>query len=139
MSAKIVQASRAEISNLISFYGDDGLAPNDRKALAGCVNASAEVWIGFASGEAVCIFGLMPPTLADNRAYLWLHTTPAMIGHEFTFVRQSQIAVRKMLEKYPTVVGHCEATAEASQRWLRWLGAVFSPAEGRFIPFRITQ
>ncbi len=99
---------------------------------------SEVLWIGSNDGVALCIYGLIPPTLLSDRAYLWLYTTPHFTTHQFMFVRHSQRVVADMLQHYPILVGHCETSNRRAQRWLRWLGAVFGPeVEGKVLPFEI--
>ena len=109
----------------------------EREIVLNAAANSRPLWGGFWNGETLCIFGLIPPTLLSEQAYLWLHTTEAASEHEFVLVRRSQIEVRKMLEEHPRIIGHCEVGAERSIRWLRWLGAVFGEPQGKLIPFVI--
>lgn len=137
MTTEIAAVSKKEIANLISTSAEIKLTENEQKQFRRCLRSTAVVWVGKVDGNLVCIYGLIPPSLADNRAYLWLHTTDRVEDYEFTFVRQSQIAVRKMLETFPLIYGHCEVGAERSQRWVKWLGAEFGEPEGSLVPFKI--
>ena len=101
------------------------------------VGASALIYVGRADDEIVCLWGLVPPTLLSTQAYLWLHTTEAVKGNEFLFIRRSQIVMREMLERFPSIIGHCEAHATQSIRWLRFLGAKFQTPMGKLVPFVI--
>ena len=94
-------------------------------------------WVGKNDDEVLCYMGLIPPTLLSNQAYLWLRTTEAMQSHVFVFIRYSQVVIVEMLSEFPTIVGHCEASADKSIRWLKWLGAEFGAPEGRLVPFTI--
>lgn len=96
-----------------------------------------EFWAGIIDEEVVCIYGIIPPSLASDNAYFWLYTTPALAGNEFIFVRHSQREVENLLKRYPKIVGHTDRRAKQSMRWLRWLGAVFKETEGGLIPFSI--
>ena len=98
---------------------------------------SVVVWIGYQDDQVLCAWGLCPPTFCADSAYLWLWTTQHMTEHVFTFVRHSQRAVAEMLQSYPTIHGHCVIGATKSIRWMRWLGAVFGPPQGKLLPFTI--
>lgn len=139
MTASIELSSRAKITGLISSHPEIKLTDTERLAFQRCLRQSSAIWVGKVDADLVCIFGLVPPTLADDRAYLWLHVTERVKDYEFTFVRQSQIAIRKMLETFPTIVGHCEVKDERSRRWVKWLGATFGKAEGPLVPFTIVR
>jgi hypothetical protein len=100
---------------------------------------STVIWAGFINGGLACIWGVIPPTLMSDRAYLWLYTTDLIKEHQFTLVRHSQLVMEEILSEYPTVVGHAIIGSDKSIRWLKWLGAKFGPPQGTAIPFRITR
>lgn len=139
MTATVAPAPRDQISKLISSLNAGNLSPQEVEIFNRFVAASSMVWAGQCDGELLCVWGLIPPTLLSDQAYLWLHTTDAVEGHEFVFVRRSQIEIKKMLEEYPRIVGHCLAGADRSIRWLKWLGAKFEDPMGRMVPFVIER
>jgi len=98
---------------------------------------SSVVWVGWDDEEILCCYGLIPPTLLSDRAYLWLYTTEYLKEHLFILVRHSQRAIADALREYPLLVGHCRIGSSKSLRWLRWLGAEFGGAQGDLIPFEI--
>lgn len=102
-----------------------------------CIQTTTQYWMGWVDGEVVCVYGVIPPSLASDTAYLWLYTTPALDGNEFVFVRHSQRAVQELLKIYPRIVGHATVGAHRSLRWLKWLGAAFNEPKGDLIPFNI--
>lgn len=104
-----------------------------------CLMMSTVIWAGFINGGLACIWGVIPPTLMSDRAYLWLYTTDLIKEHQFTLVRHSQLVMEEILSEYPTVVGHAIIGSDKSIRWLKWLGAKFGPPQGTAIPFRITR
>lgn len=91
-----------------------------------------EVYTGYVDEEFVCCWGLIPPSFLSMQAYLWMWWRDEAVPHQFIFIRQSQIQVQRMLEKYPTITGHCINGSKAI-RWLKWLGAEFAdyPENGR--------
>ncbi len=98
---------------------------------------SSKVWIGMDDDEVVAVWGLIPPTILSDMAYLWMFHTPHLTSHIFLFVRHSQRAIQTALEEFPLIVGHCSLDNPRSLRWLRWLGATFGNPEGPLIPFQI--
>lgn len=97
------------------------------------------VWGGSADGELKCIWGLVPPTLLSDEAYLWLHIIESIEEYEFVFVRYSQRAVEKALQLFPRIVGHCEVGEDRSIRWIKWLGGKFGEPCERMVPFVIEK
>ncbi len=134
---KIELVTKTDAARLISRSMGDKLTDEGRKNLAKCSDCTTTVWAGYVDEELVCIWGLVPPTLLSEMAYLWLHTTEGVKDHEFIFVRRSQRAIQEVLKMYPLIVGHCEVGSPRSVRWLKWLGAVFAQPEGKMIPFMI--
>ena len=137
MTVAVEKIGRGEVMDLISQVEDDSLTENDKETFRRCVEQTTSVWIGLADGKLVCIWGLIPPTLLSDTAYLWLYTTEAIKGHEFLFVRHSQIAVKAMLKLYPTITGITKIGNEQTLRWLKWLGAEFGEPNGLILPFTI--
>lgn len=137
MTALVAPVSREDIKELVN--GALPLTPAERYAFNAALRLTHQVWVGKWDGQVVCIWGLMPGTICDPSAYLWLYTTPAIKDCEFTFVRQSQIAVREMLKSYALIRGHCQALAEHSIRWVRWLGGEFGDPAAGFVPFTIAR
>lgn len=114
-----------DISKLISLATGLNLDPRDSGMLEFCQSLSAEVWSGYIGDQLICCWGLIPPTLLSNQAYLWMHSTPAIREHQFLLVRHSQKIIQQALERYNKIVGDCLVGANDSIRWLKWLGAEF--------------
>lgn len=122
------------------FYG----VTMNAKELQSCyayLKASAFAWTGLINKEIACVWGLVPPTILSDSAYLWLLTTPVVDEHRFTFVRHSQMVIEGLFEQFPIITGHVLADHTRSKRWLKWLGVKFMPAvgEGRLIPFELRR
>ena len=137
MNVAVEQLTKPEISKLVAESIAIGMSPAAIALFNTCIMRSASMWVGFIDGDLACVYGLVPPTLLSDQAYLWLHTTEALVGHEFLFVRRSQIAVAEMLLVHPIIIGHAEVGNTRGIRWLKWLGAVFGDPDGRLIPFTI--
>jgi hypothetical protein len=110
-------------------------------AMEYCFDMSACMWAGFINDKLACIWGLIPPSLMSNQAYLWLYTTDVIKEHQFILVRHSQLVMEEMLKRYKSVCGHVVLGRGDSKavRWLKWLGAKFGEPEGSGVPFRITR
>ena len=139
MTVSVFQAEQGFINKWFFEQPEINLDQKDRDTFERCFLTSTELWVGLKDSSLVCIWGLAPPTLLSDQAYLWLYTTPSLTGNEFVFVRHSQRAVEKMLERYPTIVGHTTGDSAQTMRWLRWLGARFGDFNGRLIPFTIRK
>ena len=134
MSISVKSAERAEVER---FIVASDLPPDHVHIFIQCFRSTTQYWIGRCGDEVICIYGIVPPTLASDNAYLWLYTTPALEGNEFLFVRHSQRCAEEILKLYPRIVGHATVGADRSIRWLRWLGAKFGEPQGGLIPFTI--
>jgi hypothetical protein len=104
-----------------------------------CLSASRIIYQGKINDRLACVWGLIPPTIMSDRAYIWLHTTEVADEHTFILVRYSQHMIEKMLGEFEALVGHCKIGNDRAIRWLRWLGAEFGPYEGKLIPFVIRR
>jgi hypothetical protein len=105
-----------------------------------CIRCAAFLWEGRIDGKTACVWGLVPPTLLSDAAYLWMHVDEDVVQeNQFVFVRHSQRVVEEMLTQFPSIVGHCAIGRERSIRWLKWLGAEFGHPEGTMLPFQIRR
>ena len=137
MTTSIEAISRQQVTDLISNLDEGRLSEHEIEVFNQYAFISTMLWAASVNGRLICLWGLVPPTLLSDQAYLWLHTTEAAKEHEFILVRRGQIELAKMLKEYPRIIGHCILGAEQSIRWLKWLGAKFGEPEGRLIPFVI--
>jgi hypothetical protein len=127
--------ANSPVSSLLSMFSD--ISQQQREMFDYC-QTLGQVYTGFVDGEFVCCWGLIPPSFLSNQAYLWMWA-PEPMRHQFTFIRQSQIHIQKMLERYDTIVGQCVVTNRSAQRWLKWLGAEFEYPHGNLISFTIRK
>lgn len=125
MTVQIRSLANQHISQLISLARGFSLDSKEAKVFEFCQSLSSEVWIGYVNGELICCWGLIPPTILSNQAYLWMHSTPAIRDHQFLLVRHSQRIIEQVLNRYDRIVGDCRVGAKDSIRWLKWLGAEF--------------
>ena len=101
---------------------------------------SSDVWQGFADGRIACIWGLIPPTILSETAWLWLIYAPDLVEeHKFIFVRNSQRFIEYALSLYPTIVGQVDPAQRTSVRWLKWLGAEFGSVRNGMMDFEIRR
>lgn len=107
------------------------------RVLADCISKSKDVMYGLADREIACIWGLIPPTLLSNNAWLWLLVTKRMEEHKFLFIRNSQRWMESALRLYPEIRGDAIVGNDRGIRWLKWLGAEFQEPVGMRIPFVI--
>jgi hypothetical protein len=139
MKVQIEQVTKQQISQLISVGLDKKLTEDEITAFNRCLFSTTTTWLGIVNGKLCCVWGLIPPTLLSEQAYLWLYVTEHVKEYEFVFVRYSQRAVEDMLKTFPTIVGHATVGASRSLKWLKWLGAEFGLPEGKYVPFVIRK
>lgn len=120
------------LSNLISVTYGPILEVKESDIMDYCQRLG-EVYAGYVDGELVCLWGLLPPSFLSMEAYLWMWCAKDMVDHQFIFIRQSQIQVKKMLDRFEVINGHCRVGSHKAVRWLRWLGAEFAdyPEDGK--------
>lgn len=138
MSASIIRINPAEVYDLI-FTDYLAMLPSiQQETMHRSLTNSSRVWVGMKDGKILALWGLIPPTLLSDVAYLWMFHTEHLQEHVFVFVRHSQRAMEQILAEYPTVVGHCARDNTRAQQWLRWLGAEFGdPINNIALPFTI--
>jgi hypothetical protein len=139
VTTAIASVTKQQMTAMISELDGGRWTENEVEAFKHFVLISTMIWAGSVNDQLLCLWGLVPPTMLSDQAYLWLHTTEAAKEHEFVLVRRSQIELKKMLAEFPRIVGHCQIEAEQSIRWLKWLGAAFGEPEGQLIPFVIRR
>jgi len=113
------------------------LPDKDRAIMGVAMKASSAVWIGYDDNQVLGCWGVQPPSLLSERAYLWLYVTEHLKDNVFIFIRHSQRAVEAMLQEFSTLYGHTEVHNDRAIRWLKWLGAEFGPEYRGCVPFEI--
>lgn len=141
MTVSIVRSDQTWITRWLYEQSNLELKRHEQEIFNRCFLTSTELWVGFNNDQLVCIWGLVPPTLLADYAYLWLYTTPMLEGNEFFFVRHSQRVMEDMLTRYPIIVGHTKGDVPGQLRWLSWLGARFGERDesNGLIPFQIRK
>lgn len=138
MTAQIIRCDSSDAYDLIFADHLAMLSTIEQETMHRSMKNSSRIWVGEDDGKIIAVWGLIPPTLMSEVAYLWLFTTKHLAGHVFIFVRHSQRAVEEMLTEYPTIVGHTAIDNRKAQQWLRWLGAEFGePVHNTVLPFII--
>jgi len=136
MTVEIKPVSKIELWRMVEQHWPE-LTDLDRQSLSLCLRMTLDIWAGIIDDDLVCAFGVAPTTMVSNAAYIWVWTTKELSGNEFVFIRQSQLVIERLLLRFPILYGLCEARAEQSKRWLRFLGAHFGPNRGGWAPFEI--
>jgi hypothetical protein len=117
------------------------LSELNQDTMTRAIRNSTNVWIGDVNGEIFGFWGLIPPTLFSDKAYLWFYSTAALQKYIFRFIRHSRKVTAELLEQRAILVGHGMAGDAQSLRWLKWCGAEFSEpvANGQVVPFEIRR
>ncbi len=139
MTAAIARLTGPEAYDLI--YSDHlaRLSASDQTAMKIAMDCSPRVWVGYEDDKILACWGVQPPTLLSDRAYLWLYTTEHLQEHVFTFIRYSQRAIADILLEFSVLYGHTLADNHRAIRWLEWLGAEFGPEYRGCVPFEIRR
>lgn len=131
MRVEIVQDQDVDIIDVIrrSTVRD---VPHSKDVLRVYILNSIEFWVGKVDGEIACVFGLIPPSLLADSAYLWLLTTDVVDANTFLFIRHSRRWIENNLKRYKCINGHVLPDNKKAKRWLRLLGAkIYEPEGGR--------
>lgn len=135
MRVQVKEVSRTEVTYHIQNHTK--LDAEQKEILRHNTTLSLHLYIGMLSGEFACAWGLIPPSILSDGAYLWMLSRSIIKGNEFLFVRHSQIVMKEMLKRYRVIYGHTDASMDRSIRWLKWLGAKFEEGEGKLLRFTI--
>lgn len=138
MSVAVVRTDVVDLGDLIARSEFRSL-PNAVETAEFLVRQSTRVYIGKQDDTVACAFGLMPPTVLSQEAYIWLIHTDEIEKHKFLFLRHSQLMIEKMLNEYPVIVGYCKEGDRKAVRWMKWLGAEFRERNGNMLPFVIRK
>jgi len=104
--------------------------PGSESLLRDLAARSSDVWQGLADGRVGCIWGLIPPTILSQTAWLWMLYDPELVEeNKFFLVRNSQRFIEYALTLYPEIVGQVDPHSRMSVKWLKWLGAEFGPIQ----------
>ena len=138
MTVSVDRVTRGKVMRLISGLPNVTLTEEDKKTFNACLAQTTVLYIGTVDGEFVCTWGLIPPTLMSESAYLWLYSGE-LKEHQFVFIRHSQRAIEMALKEYPTITGVTRVGQPKTIRWLKWLGAEFGSPDGMLLPFTIRK
>lgn len=105
--------------------------------LVSYMTLSDKTYVGEVNGKIVCVWGVLRQSLLSDRGYLWLLTTEEAEEHKFLLIRWSQRIIENLLKHYTILIGECAIDNIQAQRWMKLLGATFTGAEGKTIPFQI--
>src|SRR5258708_12207330 len=137
MSVQIESINRQQTRDLILSARGGILTELESKTLDACLGFATHLWIGQVDGKMVCAWGLVPPSLLAEEAYLWLYSTPEVADHKFVFVRYSQLVMKEMLRIYPRIVGVTDIKSTNSTPCLTCLRANFVHNSAPHTPFSI--
>lgn len=136
MSVIVEPLIASQVSTLVSLFNET--ITKRQKEMFDYCQTLGEVYTGYVDEKFVCCWGLIPPSFLSNQAYLWMWA-PNPMPHQFVFIRQSQLQIEKMLERYSEIIGDCLIENRSAQRWLKWLGAEFGQPKGNALPFVIRR
>lgn len=132
MTVCVEVVDRAALWRMIKSSEHIKLSVKDLEKFDAMCSISSDIYMGLVSGELACVWGLIPPSMMSNTAYLWLYTSSLVEEHKFLFVRHSQRWVEECLKQYDSLIGFCRSDNHQAIRWIEWLGGEFKkPQDGR--------
>jgi hypothetical protein len=123
MKIEIIKTNNINLDRVLKRNKEKLLLPNGEEIIKASVARSSDTWAGLVDEEVACVWGLIPPSILGDKAYLWLITTDLVDEHPFCFVRHSQLVIKDLLKEYPIIYGHVIPDNARGMRWLQWLGA----------------
>src|SRR2546422_670823 len=91
--------SAAYARDLICLMNGGVMEPEKLRSLDAMTGVGSDLWIGLIDEVPVCAWGLVPPSLISDRAYLWLYVTDAVEANKFIFIRWSQRSEERRVGK----------------------------------------
>lgn len=76
------------------------------------------------NGKPIAIFGINPSTIIDNKAVIWLLSTPMLKLRAYRFIKHSKKFIGMFLDFYPYLFNFVDDRNKESIDWLRRCGAV---------------
>lgn len=120
---------KVEINQVVSVNYDEVIpiseAKDDPKAtetLKEWIAHSPLVWEGRIDGRVAVVFGLIPKSIFDDEAYIWMLTTTVAKEHSFVFLRHAQVMLKRLFRLYNVIYGHVLPSNTQSVKWLKWMG-----------------
>jgi len=120
MKDRLREADKQEI------WASDNHTPEE--ALRSSFNLSTEKLTVVFNGEPVAMFGIVPVTLLDDRAIVWMLTTDLIEKVSVRFLKLSKKFINLLREKYGILFNFVDVRHKKSIDWLEWCGAkLFKP------------
>lgn len=119
-------------------WASDHFTPE--QALENSFKVSSEKMAFLVEGEILGMFGIVPLTLMDDRACIWMITTNAIEKYAIKFLRASRYFIKILLERYSILSNFVDVRHKKSVKWLRWSGAIIREPENfglEQIPFHL--
>lgn len=116
MNAELYQITYSQFESML---GD----VESRQVNLDAARLSAEIIVGMYGDKPMCFIGFAPVTMLSDQAYVWMLLTAEGHKHPLLFARHAESFLRRALDKYARIFGHCFTTKSAV--WLRYLGANF--------------
>jgi hypothetical protein len=102
---------------------------------------SDECYAMVSEGAVLCVFGTSPYEGNTDLGIPWLLASDKFYNQSRGFARECREYIRRMHNKYPTLVNMVYAENEKAIRWLKWCGFKFmdpitvEPSGASFLPF----
>jgi hypothetical protein len=98
------------------------------QVVTGCVKFSTYSRAGLVGDDLVCLFGVGPVSLIDDKGIPWMLSTPLIEEHPYLFLQHCKKQFGVMKEQYSTLENHVSVSNTVAIGWLKWLGFTFEDA-----------
>lgn len=92
------------------------------EALVYSFSVSMEIYSAVFMGKVVAMFGIVPRSLVDNHALVWLLTTDGVEKMPIRFLRLSRKVIRFFHMRYKTLYNFVDSRNSQCLNWIRWSG-----------------
>jgi hypothetical protein len=75
MKIEIIKTNNINLDRVLKRNTEKLLLPNGEEIIKASVARSSDTWAGLVDEEVACVWGLIPPSILGDKAYLWLITT----------------------------------------------------------------
>lgn len=118
-------AADAREADVVELWAQARATPAE--CMARGLKLSTLVFTGLIDDVPVCMFGATPYSILAGQGVAWMVGSNGLapLRAQKALLRASKPELAILLRRYPLLFNAVDERNEATQRWLRWLGALF--------------
>lgn len=118
-------AADAREADTVELWAQGRVTPAE--AMRRGLKLSTLVFTGLIDDVPVCMFGATPYSVLAGQGVAWMVGSNGLnpLRAQKALLRASKPELAVLLNRYPLLFNAVDVRNEATQRWLRWMGAVF--------------